>query len=88
MRTASGANELERFEFISSILHTIVSYFAPDVYANLQWRLCGPRGRGRPDFTIRYREDFFCVTEAKPSEIEKGIWQNMVELDIACSVSI
>jgi len=88
MRTASGANELERSEFISAVLHTIVSHFAPTVYANLQWRLCGPCGRGRPDFVIRYQEDLFCVSEAKPSEIEKGIWQNMVELDSTCSVSI
>ncbi|CAG8855905.1 34956_t:CDS:2, partial [Gigaspora margarita] len=49
--------------------------------------LSGSNDKGRLDFTIKRDENILCVIEAKAQNIEHGLCQNFVQLQVAGEVN-
>ena len=86
------SNEAMRYEYISTILHTAVS-FLDGLVITPQANVIGEENTGRVNYAIKkiiseMLEEIICITEGKQNQATIGICQNLLQCRSACDVSI
>ncbi|RHZ44401.1 hypothetical protein Glove_734g15 [Diversispora epigaea] len=84
----TNANEATRCVFITSILNASLAIVRrltneEKIYISYQKGISGEEASGRVDYAIKGNEDFMCIAEGKPRNVEIGYLQNIMQLESA-----
>jgi hypothetical protein len=78
----TSANKATHCEFISRIIYDVASIFDGEVKVYSQYEISGSHGKGPVDWVIKVGNTIITVTKAKKEDINQGIAQNAVQLQI------
>ncbi|CAI2192107.1 17216_t:CDS:1, partial [Funneliformis geosporum] len=74
------ANKAIRREFISSVLHSVTSYYNGEVKVYSEYKLSRSHGKQPVDWIIKIEDTIIIVTEVKREDINQGVSQNAIQL--------
>ncbi|KAJ3112500.1 hypothetical protein HK098_008044, partial [Nowakowskiella sp. JEL0407] len=80
LRDVSGSNEANRREFISPVINNTAALLRGMVKVCPGYSVEGSYGIGSLDYALMYDSDIIGVTEAKRSDINQGLAQNLIQL--------